>query len=319
MKHKKILPKYHTGKLVHHRHTSYSALIGVLLLTVTPLFMLSREVAMAAPTDPVEIDYSTYAVVPGEIPSTPPVIQSPGQGAVFTSSEAVPVSGSCPDSMLIKIYKNDVLAGAEFCDGGRFSVDIDLFPAGNALIARAYNANNIAGPDSTVVTVRRDVLSQTTVTPKNNMDQFVLTGDIQYKGMNVGDKFRLPLNISGGQPPYAISVSWGDGESELVSMAQGGQFETSHVYTKPGTGQNNSYDITVLATDQAGTKSFIHLVTIVSGDEPSVVGSIKAGYNWSGALKIAWQLLLLATLIVISFWLGERREAFMFKHRTKNA
>ena len=319
MKHKKILPKHHTGKLVHHRHTSYSALVGVLIMTTIPLFMMSREAANAAPTDPVTEEYSTYAVVPGPIPRTAPVITSPGQGTVFTSNDPVAVSGSCPNDMLIKVFKNDVLAGAVFCQAGRFSVDVDLFPASNALVARAYNANNNVGPDSAVVTVRRDVLGLTTNPNVVPADRFFITSDIQYKGSNAGETLTRQLTISGGQAPYAVSVSWGDGKTDLISRSQAGPFEVSHVYKNAGEGPQNSFDITVLATDQSGTKSFIHLVAIVNGDKPSVVSTIKAGSNWSGALKIAWQLVVLAAVIVFSFWVGERREAFMLKRKIKSA
>lgn len=320
MKHKKILPKAHTGKLVHHQHTAYGALVGVLLLTFTPLFIVSREVATAAPTDPVTANYSTYAVVPAPVPRTAPVINSPGQGAVFTTADPVTVSGSCPDEMLIKVFKNDVLAGAVFCEGGQFSVDIDVFLGSNALVARPYNANNIAGPDSGIVTVRRDVGGQAgSPNPATAANQFFITSDVQYKGISTGQKLTWPLIISGGQAPYAVSISWGDGDTDLISRSQAGPFEASHTYEKGGDGPQNSYDITVLATDGAGTKSFIHLVTIVSGNEPTLAGSIKAGYNWSNTLRIAWQLIILAIVIIISFWLGERREAFLLKRKLGSA
>lgn len=314
MKHKKILPKAHTGKLVHRQHTAYGALIAVLLLAFAPLFIVSREVATAAPTDPVEVDYSTYAVVPGPVPQTAPVISAPGQGTVITNNEPTTVSGACPNGMLIKVFKNDVLAGAGFCEGGRFSIQIDLFIGPNVLVARAYNANNMVGPESSSVTVRRDAVGAPAV-DTSQANQLLITSDVQYRGVNTGDKLIWPLIISGGQAPYAVSVSWGDGKTDLISRNLPGPFEVSHVYENAGQGPQNSYDITVLVTDQAGTKSFIHLVTIVSGNETSVVGNIKAGYNWSGALKVAWQLILLAIIIIISFWLGERREAIILKRK----
>lgn len=321
MKHKKILPKAHTGKLVHHRHTSYSALAVVLLMVFAALFMMSREVAQAAPEDPETAEYKAYAVVPGPIPETAPIIVVPAQGTILTNGDPVPVSGSCQNGMLIKVFKNDVLAGAVFCSGGRFSLNIDLFPASNALVARAYNANNVAGPDSSVVAVRRDVLGQTSTSSlaPSLENKFVITGEAKYKGIGAGDKLTMPLAISGGLAPYAVSVSWGDEKNDLLSRSEAGAFEVSHAYNEPGRGPQNSHDITILATDAAGTKSFIHLVTIVSGDSPTVVGTIKAGYNWSTALKIAWQLSTLATIIVVSFWLGEKRQSFIFRRKLSKA
>lgn len=313
MKHKKLLPKHHTGKRVHHRHTAYGPLVLVLLLGFMPLFAVSKGVANAAATDPVTRNESIYAVVPGPKPETAPVITSPTQGAVFTSNDPILVAGECPDTMLVKIFKNNVLAGAAFCENGRFSVSVDLFIGANSIVARAYNANNFAGPASEAVGVQMRI--ENTKTAPTKTKQFFVTSEIEYKGVNVGDAFTLPLTVSGGKAPYAISIGWGDGKTDLVSRSKAGEFEVSHTYDSRGKGYKSSYDVTIVATDEAGNKSFIHFEVIVSGEETSVVGTIKSGYNWSAAMRTAWQLLGVGTLLVFSFWLGERREAFLYKRK----
>src|SRR5689334_19641634 len=90
-KHKKILPKHLTGRVVHHRHTAYGLLGLILVVTFLPLFLISRGIASAAATDPVQGSYATYAVVAGPSPQTAPTITSPVSGAVITSNDPTTV------------------------------------------------------------------------------------------------------------------------------------------------------------------------------------------------------------------------------------
>lgn len=315
MKHKKLLPRHHTGKIRHRKHTSYGALSLALLLTCVPLVAASRSVALAA-ADPVTVDNSVYAVVPGPTPKTAPTITNIQQGTVYTNSDPVTISGTCPDDTLIKVYKNEVLSGVTLCQNGRYSLQIDLFIGPNTLIVRAYNASNNMGPESTPLVVRKD-LPGVSVTPTNL--QLVVTSDVYYKGIGAGKSFSWPLTIAGGQAPYAISIAWGDGKTDLISKGVLGTFDIQHTYDKPGPGFKGSYDVTIIITDSVGNKSFMHLVAIVSGDSSSIVGAIKSGYNWSSAVRIAWQLMLVALLILLAFWLGERREVRLVRKGTKIA
>lgn len=310
-----MLPAHHTGKIRHHRHTSYGALAAALLLTFVPLVLASRSIALAA-ADPVTLDNSVYAVVSAPAPTTAPVISSVASGAVYTDNSPLTVAGTCPSDTLIKVYKNDVLAGATLCRNGRFSVQIDLFLGANTLIVRAYNATNNMGPESAPVTVRKDLPGLSLI---DLGQQFFVTSDIYYKGVGVGESLSWPLTIRGGQAPYAISIAWGDRRTDLISKGIVGNFDIQHTYQKPGDGYKGSYDVTITATDAAGNKSFIHLVSIVSGDKASVVGGIKQGYNWSGTIRVAWQLMLVAVLLLLAFWLGERREIHILNYRVKTA
>jgi hypothetical protein len=315
MNRKKLLPAHHTGKIRHHKHTSYGALAAALLITCVPLIAASRSVALAA-ADPVTADNTVYAVVPGPTPKTAPVITTPAQGAVFTNNNPITVSGNCPNDTLLKIYKNEVLGGSTLCQNGRFSIQVDLFIGPNTLIVRAYNASNNMGPESAPVVVTKELpgFAATAVT-----QQFFVTSDVYYKGVGTGQLLSWPLTLSGGQPPYAISIAWGDGKTDLISRGVLGTFEIQHTYDKPSNGYKGSYDVTIISTDFAGNKSFIHLVAVVTGDPTGIVGGIKSGYDWSSTIRIAWQLMLAALLILLAFWLGERRETKLLRKRAKLA
>lgn len=315
MTRKKLLPAHHTGKIRHRKHTSYGALVAALLLTIVPLVAASRSVALAA-SDPVTLDNSVYAVVPGPTPATAPVITNIPQGTVFTNSNPVTVSGTCPKDTLLKIYKNEVLAGTTLCQDGKFSIQIDLFLGTNSLVVRAFNTTNNMGPESDPVVVKKELPNVGTVTVTQ---PFVVTSDVNYRGVSTGQILSWPLTLSGGQPPYAISIAWGDGKTDLISRGFSGTFNIQHTYDKPGKGVKGSYDVTVITTDFAGNKSFMHLVAIVSGEPTGIVGSVKSGYDWSSAIRIAWQLLFAALLVLLAFWFGERRENKLFKKKLKQA
>lgn len=312
-KHKKILPSHHSGRVVHHRHTSYGGLALLMLLAVSALSFASRGVSQAAATDPVTDEYGTYAVVPGEIPRTAPVIRTVQSGTVFTSGDPITVGGSCPADTLIKIFKNDVFGGATLCNNQNFSLDIDLFIGSNTLVAKAYNGNNIPGPDSAPVVVTRN-LAGGEIPPYVPAQQFFVTSDIYYKGINVGEELKWPVTLSGGQPPYAVNVGWGDGKTDLISRKEPGSFDIAHIYLVPGQGSRPHHTITITATDQHGSKSFIQLVTVVVGNDPGIISGVKRGYDLSGPIRAAWQILAIIAIVVFSFWLGERREAYVLTH-----
>lgn len=286
----------------------------MIVLAIAPVLYASHSVARAAATDPVTSSEQIYAVVPGETPTIPAVITSPAPGAVFTTNDPVTVAGTCQNNTLLKVYKNEVFAGAAFCENGSFSVPVDLFFGLNTLIVRTFNANNMQGPASSPVVVRHQIPGGAgTNNPVTTADQFFVTSEILYKGINVGDKLSWTLTLSGGQAPYAVSVGWGDGQTDLISRAQAGEFTIQHTYKEPGEGAKSSFNVTITASDQTGNKSFIQLVTIVSGDKPTVVGAIKQGYELSGPIRIALQVLAVVILVIVAFWLGERRELHLLK------
>lgn len=277
----------------------------ILIVTCVLLAAVSRSVALAADDSPVTADSSVYAVVPEATPDTRPVITNVTQGAVYTNSDPLNVSGTCPRGSLLKIFKNEVLAGSVFCDNGRFSINIDLFLGSNTLIVRAYNRLNTSGPESLPVVVSKNISG---INLSEVGKQLFITSEVFYAGVKVNETLKWPLTVGGGYAPYAISVAWGDGKTDLISRGTEGTFDIQHNYEKPGKGESSSYDVTIMATDSVGNKSFIHLVSIVAGDEPGVATTIKKGYDLSGALRAAWQITLLLILVVVSFWLGEKRE-----------
>lgn len=317
------LDNSHTGKLRHHRHTSYGSLALLLAFMLVPLVSASGAVASAAnfPTPPpVSAGYGTYGVVTGAKP-TKPTISNVANSAIFTTAAPLQVRGACANGELIKIFKNEILAAGAYCSGGGYQVSVDLFVGNNSLIARAYNANDAVSPDSATVSVQLQLpgVNLDGIGQLNNQGapagQFYVTSSITHQGLAVGDTGSWRLMLAGGQAPYAISVSWGDGKTDLYSDGASGNFDIKHAYSQAA--GSGSYTIVIKATDQAGTKSYLQLATLVAGDAKpvGVIGSIKGGYSGSTAIRIGWQLLATAALIVGAFWLGERREIRLLRVR----
>lgn len=322
----KLLAKHHTGKIRPHKHTSYGGLALVTIMAVVPLFALSHSVVMAAEDDPVTGGYGTYAVVEGPVPKVAPTIGNINSGHVYTTSDPLTVRGSCPPDTMVKLFKNEVLAGAALCQSGAYETTIDLFVGNNSLIARAYNANDAVSPDSTPISVQLLLPgTQLNGTEQLNVQgapagQFYMTSQIFHHGVAAGDTASWPLIIAGGQAPYAVSVSWGDGKTDLYSRGEAGQFNINHAYKKPSDGYRGSYTIVIKSTDQLGSNSYLQLVAIVSSDQPatSVVGTIAKGSDKSLPVKVAWQTMAGVGILIIGFWLGERRELRVLK-RTQGA
>jgi len=254
-----------------------------------------------------------------------PSITNQSNGRIYTIDDVVVIRGTCPADSLVKIFKNEVFAGAALCKNGTYQVPIDLFIGNNSLIARAYNNNDAVSPDSTPVSVQL-VLPGSKIVSGDQLNvlgapagQFYMTSEISHRGANAGDKMTWSLLLAGGTAPYAVSISWGDGKTELVSRGADGKFDISHIYAEAN-GTSSSYTIVVRATDQEGNRALIQLVAIVSSNhEVGIVGSVKDGYNWSSPLRIGWQLLAVSVVVGLSFWLGEKREMYIIRSLKKRA
>jgi hypothetical protein len=146
---------------------------------------------------------------------------------------------------------------------------------------------------------------------KTPANQLFINSVNYHRGVRVGDELVWPVEVVGGKPPFAVSIGWGDGKTDLISRGAPGSFPIKHVYEKAGAGYNGSQTIIVKATDSAGSVAYMQLVTIVSNGKtlPTPSGVL------TGKLGIAWPLLILAVLVVLSFFLGERREKHILMQR----
>ncbi len=241
-------------------------------------------------------------------PTTPAVISFPNDGAVI-STMPVTVTGICPTGLLVKIFKNNVFAGAQQCVNGSFSIQIDLFSGRNELVARVYDDLDQAGPDSNVVVVTFPV------TGFNQGNRISLTSSFAKKGTNPGQKLVWPITLTGGNGPYAITVDWGDGKTaDIISQQFPGTFNIEHIYDSPGV-----YNVIVRASDRDGNVAFLQLVGVANGPLTQNVGEGQSG-DQAGqtreTVKILWQPAAISIPLILStFYLGRKYELFTLRKR----
>jgi hypothetical protein len=308
-----VLPKLihhrYSGRLVHHRDTSYALLtfmllgIGILLGSFTMSARASGECGVPA-TPQCSSSYVVTAVVPGPRPTQPATITSPSNGQSF-GTNPVSVSGNCPEKTLVKIFSNGILVGSLFCGlNGHFTIPVDLLIGRNDLTALAFNTLDQEGPSSPTVTV---TLTQT---PGGigYSNELILQSQNYYRGSLPGQVVIWPIELIGGQAPYAVSVDWGDGTSDLVTRLAPGPFTVSHTYQKSGSGYLGSYPLIVRSTDSVGHTAYLQLTTIVNASTGASTSGGAAKLNPALNIWLVWPFWVGLLLMVLSFWLGERRE-----------
>lgn len=241
-------------------------------------------------------------------PKTGATITAPGNGAVF-SSLPITVNGLCPKGLLVKLFANNVFVGSVQCDNGSYTLPIDLFSGQNDLVARVYDALDQAGPDSNTVAVTfNDAQFLQFGT------QILLTSIYAQRGAPPGQEINWPILLSGGTPPYAISVDWGDGTpTDLISQPGAGGFNIKHIYKTAGI-----YKVIVKATDKNGDNAFLQLVAVATGATQSTSGG-KGSSATIRTIIIWWPCLLMIPLIVAAFWAGRRNELYVIRKQLERS
>lgn len=282
------------------------------LLLVAVGFLLTVYTAYAASPGPESGSVGLTGTVPGKPPTEAPTIDKPTNGQRFSTSP-ITVSGTCPAGTLVEIFKNTIFAGSTPCiEGGTYSLDIDLLIGKNVLTAKVYDDLNQPGPDSNKVTVYYDALAPQSG-PLTSLDfggaQLLLNTDAVFRGVFPNQTMRVPIDILGGTPPYAINVQWGDSSNKMVPRKNNLGFTIDHVYPRSGT-----YQITIQGSDANGRVAFLTVAAIVNGQ-----ASLGSGNNEETGvsntvltrLLTLWPLYTSVVAIALSFWLGERREKYL--------
>ncbi len=273
-------------------------------------------------------DLIVNAIVKDKPITDPAVITSPTEGTHF---KAVPitVTGTCPDhGAYVEIFRNNVMSGSAICDGSaNFELQVDLFSGANKLEAHVFNITDDEGPVSAPVNVVYDAPpapQPNLQTPgSSSSNPLLLKTAFIYKGYYTDQDVEWPLEISGGNKPYALNVDWGDGKNSIISRPEAGQFSISHTYQKAGD-KLGSYTIKVQASDVAGNYTYLEFFVIVNVRNPagasgSTTNIFSKGPPTFGGLHqwvwAVWPLYLAILLMVMSYKLGEREEFLLLKKR----
>jgi hypothetical protein len=280
------------------------------------------------------------ATVPASLPSVAATITNPSDGAHFTSVP-ISVSGTCPSSTYVEIFRNSVFSGTAICEADNtYQLQIDLFAGTNELVPHVFNVTDDEGSVGLTTTVYYDVPQQpinpstpseeipvnnpanptSPTSPAQNVEPLTLTSGFKIKGYYVGQNITWDLQIAGGIKPYAVNVSWGDGSNSVVSVSKPGKFTIKHKYTSMG-GYKGSYPVKISASDSEGRQTYLQIFIIVNPKTPTIVGNIYTPPSSSFfstheyLLKFLWPAYAMVTLMAVSFELGEREELLVLRGR----
>lgn len=311
----------HTGKWLHHHHTSYQALAVVLMATALSISTIQRAAAD---------DIAVSATVPAASLTVPAQITNPVPSDVIAGAN-ITVSGTCQvvvNGTIVVIERDGNAIGSAPCQSnGTFSLPLTLNIGQNALLPRSITGQGVQGPDGTPVTLTwtppapdpGNTPSPSTggaaapTTPGTGGQSGQTSGVLQITPTNdgvlnyqVGQSTILTFEIKAGETPYTLVIDWGDGSPlELVTVNSPGTLSFSHIYTRTG-----FHVITVKGTDSAGTESTMQIVGATSFAAPvTVIGSPQVGVGGlfsafeSPIARIIWGLYVALAGIVVALWL----------------
>lgn len=333
LRHFRLVDHKHTGKLIHHRHTSHAALVGLLLLVGIFMFISAGFARVQAEAGAVSIGVT----VPGPAPTVGAAITSPVDGTSVTDQQAIEVTGTCAPGTFVVVQNNNELAGSTVCtDAGIFILRIQLQTGTNVLSALNYDNLNQPGPNTTLVSVNLvttstvaqplQPLSSTLpiVLPSNpsivpGVAPEVSSCDSQ-KGpslpvggehrvaiicaprfIQANQQYTLGFLVWGGVPPYAAEVDLGDGaDGTLLSIDNPGAKIVKFSYASAGV-----HTIVINTTDKNGRKATVQTAVQATGETKTpltVLANNLIGTSW---FKTPVPLYLVAVAITLGFWGGD--------------
>jgi hypothetical protein len=316
----------HTGKIIHHQHTSWGVLV---LLMLIPVFMLSLVSQFVSASDSIDVS----ATVPQIPPMIAPTITSPGNGARFTN-DTVRIAGTCPyadPALFIAIYEGTNVIGSTICDNtNHYSVSVSLSVGDHAVFAQVVTFTGNLGMASDTITITRYLPrpdASTVVPPDFSLPilppliiintQPVLTysstGEVVWQG-----------SFTGGTAPYTVHIDWGDGQSNDYIISDHSEHEFRHRYSNNNdiignssghmngnsVKTSNSHPIIITVTDDNGNVTVLHITAATA--VPIIIpfsSDLTTSRQWYESLlqSTVTKFYILLFIIIIIAWLLRRR------------
>lgn len=294
------------GKIQRSAQWIVSVVVGVSLLTLLGYTQQAMAITPLPTPPPQPGSYGLEATKPQAPPTQGATITTPGNGGSFNTSP-ITVNGICPDGLLVQVYDNNVMVGSVMCTNGSFSLQVSLFAGTNELSAIVYDDLDQAGPVSNTVTV---TYTDTRFTAFGQL--VTLTSSYGRRSAPAGSNLEWPLQLSGGTGPYAFSIDWGDGQTDLKSQALAGVVTISHLYKKAGI-----YTVNIKVTDANGVSAFLQVIAVASGKVDGTAAS-TTGTNTEPTTKtiIIWIPAVIALVLLFpTYWLGRRSQLVSLRNK----
>lgn len=144
---------------------------------------------------------------------------------------------------------------------------------------------------------------------------FLISTNYHYQVAQVGQSAQITVVINGGISPYALTINWGDGNTSTLLRASDDSSTITHTY-KWFDAPIRSYSVKIQATDSTGHVSSSQQMTVIRN--PNYVNPASTVGHYSGLLGLIiairawlwllWPAYIIIILMLISFWLGERKQ-----------
>jgi len=333
LRHFRLVENKHTGKLIHHRHTSHVALVGLLLIVGIFLFISAGFAQVQAETGAVSIGVT----VPGPAPVVGASITSPINGISVTDQQTIEVTGTCAPGTFVVVQNNNQLVGSTVCtDAGIFVLQVQLQTGMNVLSAFNYDNLNQPGPNTPLISV--NVVTTSTaaqllqplssalpvVLPSNPSIIPGVTPDVSScdkqdaQSLPIGGaprveiicvprfaqantQYTLGIMALGGTPPYALDIHLGyESEETLLSLAAPGYKAVKFSYASA-----DVYTIRVELKDKDGKSAIVQTTVQATGETKTPLAILVNDVIGTSWLKTPVPLYLVAVAITLGFWGGD--------------
>lgn len=280
----------------------------ILSIILFAIGLVAHYQAFASP-GPASSSVMINSIVYGPAPTVAPTIDSPSNDSSF-SNNIINVSGTCLANLQVKVFKNNIFAGSTVCSASlTYELQISLFEGKNDLIARIYDNLDQPGPDSNLVSIYYNPpkaptqpTAQIRQQPSAQISQLIITYDYSVNSAYVQKSFKLPFQIIGGSSPYAVSVDWGDGTSDVYLYDSPGSFAPEHIYKKSG-----SFIVKISVSDKSDQKAYLQTLIFVSGATDAISKVLSPLYQCKP--DILWPLatasLALLSTVLITYALAK--------------
>jgi hypothetical protein len=333
-RHFRLVEHKHTGKFIHHRHTSHVVLVGMLLMVGFFLYM-SESVALAETSAG---SVSVSVIVPGPAPTVGATITMPTDGISVVDQKTIEVSGTCLEESFVTILNNGRLAGSTVCtSAGTFMLQIELQLGKNVLSSFNYDNLNQPGPDTQPVTINATQSSGATeeeviITPTDSepilpINPSLIPGldsnisscdDYEVGNLPIGGEPKievvcvprlfmpkleqvLGVLVWGGSPPYAISVDWGNGSgSTLLSLPAQGYKKVTFSYAVAG-----NYKIAFKLKDADNKEAIVQTAVQVNGESKTPFVAFADDIINKSWFETPVPLYATTIVLTLGFWGGE--------------
>lgn len=330
LRHLRLVEVKHTGKLIHHRHTSHLAL--VILLAIVGFFLYISQELVWATQEASSGSVSVGVIVPGPAPTVGAVITEPLNGAKLSDASTLQVSGTCAANSFVVVRDNKSLAGSTSCSSaGVFKLVVQLVGGQNVLSALNYDNLNQPGPETEAIAIE---VKQTTPTIEASVPELpdnpsIITGVTS--GISGCDDYNPQASLStggqphvmvvcvprltdfmltqkmgvlvwGGEPPYAVRLLWDNDKSDtLLSMEAPGYKAVSFKYSNSGV-----YNVSVHIVDKKYQTGVASASITVSGQAApkSLTEILTKSFNGSWFYTPV-PLYIMAVALTLGFWGGD--------------